>query len=81
MRYQELKNKEIIDLNKGRRLGLLGQTDLDIDQETGKIHAFKIDYNRFFNFNNDAKATKIQWDAIKKIGTDTIIIDRFVNPK
>lgn len=38
MRLSELGGKEIVDLQKAERLGILGQTDLEINRETGEIH-------------------------------------------
>ncbi len=42
MRLSELSGKEIVDLKKAERLGVLGQTDLEIDETTGHIKAFII---------------------------------------
>jgi sporulation protein YlmC with PRC-barrel domain len=34
MRYKDISSKEIVDVNQGARLGVLGQTDLEIDEKT-----------------------------------------------
>lgn len=40
MRLSELNNKEIIDVDHGERIGLVGQTELLICEDTGAIEAF-----------------------------------------
>ncbi|WP_100404439.1 YlmC/YmxH family sporulation protein [Bacillus solitudinis] len=75
MRLSEISNKEIIDFQKGERLGILGQTDLLINEETGEIEAFMIPTMKWFGFGKKEKEVTVYWDQIKKIGQDMIIID------
>ncbi|OZM58622.1 YlmC/YmxH family sporulation protein [Lottiidibacillus patelloidae] len=75
MRLSQLGGKEIIDLKNGERLGVLGETDLEIDDRTGHIKALLIPVPRVFGFKKDKEEVKIYWKHIKKIGTDMIIID------
>ncbi|WP_062050820.1 YlmC/YmxH family sporulation protein [Bacillus sp. JCM 19034] len=75
MRLSEISNKEIIDFQKGERLGILGQTDLLIDEETGEILAFVIPTMKWFGFGKKDKEYTVYWQQIKKIGEDMIIID------
>lgn len=75
MRLSEISRKEIVDYVKGERLGVLGHTDLVIDEETGKIEAFIIPTSRWFGFGKKDKEVTVYWHQIKKIGTDMIIID------
>ena len=37
MRLSELSGKEIVDVKKAERLGVLGHTDLEINEQTGQI--------------------------------------------
>ena len=37
MRLSQLSGKELIDIEKGRKLGVLGQTDLLFDEKTGLL--------------------------------------------
>ncbi|WP_067838463.1 YlmC/YmxH family sporulation protein [Amphibacillus sediminis] len=76
MRYRDLSSKEIVNLQDGSRLGLLGQTDIELDPKTGQINAFIIPSYRMFGMKRDQGATKINWQQIKKIGQDTIIVNR-----
>ena len=39
MRMYELAGKEIININDGARLGVVGETDLAIDVESGEIQS------------------------------------------
>lgn len=75
MRLSEISGKEIVDFVKGERLGILGQTDLLIDEDTGQIEAFIIPTGKWFGFGKKDKEIKVYWNQIKKIGTDMIIID------
>ncbi|GAE29299.1 YlmC/YmxH family sporulation protein [Halalkalibacter hemicellulosilyticus] len=75
MRLSEISNKEIIDFQKGERLGILGQTDLQIDEETGEIQAFIIPTMKWFGFGKKDKEYTVYWNQIKKIGEDMIIIE------
>lgn len=42
MRLSELSGKEIVDLKKAERLGVLGQTDLEFNEKTGQIYELVI---------------------------------------
>ncbi len=74
MRYSSLSQKEIVDVNKGLRMGLLGQTDLEIDEKTGKIHAFVIPSYKWFGMKKEGNHVRIGWDDIQTIGEDMIIL-------
>ena len=75
MRLSEMSNKEIIDYDKGERLGVLGQTDLLIDEKTGQIEAFVIPTLKWFGLSRRDKEVTVYWKQIKKIGQDMIIIE------
>ena len=75
MRFHDLSNKELIDLSTGTRLGMLGQTDLEIDEKTGQIIAFTIPPIGMFGFRKGENSARIDWNDIKKIGEDMIIVE------
>ncbi|UOE92793.1 YlmC/YmxH family sporulation protein [Alkalihalobacillus sp. LMS39] len=75
MRLSEISGKEIIDYQKGQRLGILGQTDLVIDEATGQIEAFVIPTMKWFGLGKKEKEVTVYWNQIIKIGSDMIIID------
>lgn len=74
MRLSELSGKEIVDMKRAERLGVLGQTDLEIS-ETGQITALIIPSVKWFGFKRNGSEIRVPWKHIKKIGTDMIIID------
>ncbi len=74
VKISELKQKEVINLNDGRRLGIV--YDVEIDMEKGCIDAIVIPGSGkllgFFSKENDMV---ISWSSIKKIGIDVILVD------
>lgn len=75
MRYHDISGKEIVNVYHGSRLGVLGQTDLEIDENTGQIKAFIIPNYKWFGLKKEGEELKIKWEAIKKIGEDMIMIE------
>lgn len=75
MRYKDISGKEIVNISQGSRLGILGQTDLEIDIHSGQIISFIISNYKWFGIKKENDETKIPWDAIKKIGEDMIMIE------
>lgn len=75
MRLSELSGKEIVDVKKAERLGILGQTDLEINEQTGQIQALLIPSLKWFGFKRQGGEVRVPWRHIKKIGQDMIIID------
>lgn len=64
-----------MDVKKAERLGVLGQTDLEIDENTGQIRALLIPSLKWFGFKRHGGEVRVPWHHIKKIGNDMIIID------
>ncbi|MFE8699128.1 YlmC/YmxH family sporulation protein [Cytobacillus sp. FJAT-54145] len=75
MRLSELSGKEIVDVKKAERLGVLGQTDLEINESTGQIQALLIPSLKWFGFKRQGGEVRVPWKHIKKIGADMVIID------
>ncbi|HLO12374.1 MAG TPA: YlmC/YmxH family sporulation protein [Pseudoneobacillus sp.] len=75
MRLSELSGKEIVDAKKAERLGVLGQTDLEINEKSGQIQALLIPSLKWFGFKRQGGEVRVPWKHIKKIGSDMIIID------
>ncbi|MDF0725135.1 YlmC/YmxH family sporulation protein [Cytobacillus sp. S13-E01] len=75
MRLSELGGKEIVDVKRAERLGVLGQTDLEINEQTGQINALIIPSLKWFGLRKQGSEVRVPWQHIKKIGTDMIIID------
>jgi len=75
-----MSGKEIIDMSTGSKLGVLGQTDLEIDPHTGKIKSFIIPNYKWFGFKKEDPRTEITWDMIEKIGSDIVLINMGNHP-
>lgn len=72
-RFQELKNKEVINVKDGKRLGFV--CDIEFSPHNGKILSLILppQKSRLF-FGGDDDIT-VEWDKIKKIGDDIILVD------
>lgn len=76
MKLSDLGGKEIVNLNDGQRLGIIANSDLVIDEKTGKILALLVpDTKVQFKLFGDKNEIEIPWEAIRKIGNDMIIIE------
>ena len=75
MRMYELAGKEIININDGARLGVVGETDLAVDVESGEIQSIILPRKgNILNFWTDKQELVIPWAAVKKIGLEAIIV-------
>ncbi|MBS4207573.1 YlmC/YmxH family sporulation protein [Bacillus sp. FJAT-50079] len=75
MRLSELGGKEIVDYRKAERLGILGQTDLEINSSTGEINHLIIPRGKWMGMRKGADEIKVPWHFIRTIGTDMIILE------
>ncbi len=74
MRASELQAKDVINIVDGRKLGSIG--DLDIDLETGLIRSMIIPQSgRFFGLMGGGDEVVIPWTQIVKIGSDVVLVD------
>ncbi|OEG00453.1 hypothetical protein BHF71_00665 [Vulcanibacillus modesticaldus] len=76
MRFSDFNGKEVIDINSGEKIGIIGHTDLVIDPKSGEIEALILPRNSIFGFKNKKEEIYISWNAIRKIGSDMIIIEK-----
>jgi YlmC/YmxH family sporulation protein len=73
-RTGDLKQKEVINVADGRRLGFV--YDVEIDLENGRIDAIVIPGGgRLFGIIGKDSEVIIPWDRIRKIGEDIILVD------
>ncbi len=75
VRFCELKQKEVINVCDGCRLGYV--TDLELDVCTGKIIALMIpaENGKMFQLFSGRQEYYILWKCVKKIGDDIILIE------
>ncbi|RBW69893.1 YlmC/YmxH family sporulation protein [Bacillus taeanensis] len=74
MRISELSGKEIIHLETGKRLGVVGHTDLLFNEETGEVESLIIPHGSIVSWGKGKKETIIDWKDIETIGQDMILI-------
>lgn len=77
MRLSDLGGKELVNLNTGARLGLLSDSDMIFEEETGKIISLLVPDRRMSLrlFGIESAGIEIPWSAIRKIGYDMIIVE------
>lgn len=74
IKISDLRNKEVINLYNGERVGYIYDFDMDIEKGiiTGIVIPAEGKVLSFFSKNHD---TYVSWDKIIKIGTDTILVN------
>lgn len=75
MRYSELGGKEIIDLDNGERMGVVGQSDMVIDPISGKIESIILPTGSLLGLGRKKEEVMIPWKAIRKVGSEMIIVE------
>lgn len=74
MRINELRDRDVVNVNDGKRLGVIH--DLDIDIENGNIKALIIPgAGGFMGVLGRKQDLIIPWKKIVKVGVDTILVD------
>ena len=70
----ELREKEIVNIRDGCRLGCV--CDVELDSVSGRIISIIV-YGKckFMGVFGRSEDIKIYWDSIKVIGDDTILVD------
>ena len=70
----DFKHKEVININNGKRLGLVQDVCADLD--TGKItHIIVPGSNKLLNIFSQGNDIVIPWQNIKCIGDDLILVE------
>lgn len=70
----ELRQMEVIDINKGKRLGFI--SDLIFDDNLERIEYIVIPpENAFLSLFKKRDEILISWNKVKTIGVDVILID------
>lgn len=76
MKLSDLKDRIIVNINNGEKMGVLGNCDLKIDEKEGKIEAVLIPQGKVRAFfSGEMEYTTVAWENIVKIGMDTIMVD------
>jgi YlmC/YmxH family sporulation protein len=76
VRLSELAGKEIVNIFNGARLGIIGESDLTIDADSGHVHAIILPRrNNIVNMWLERQELTIPWEAIRKIGSEVVIVE------
>jgi len=76
LRMAELAGKEVINLTNGARLGVVGESDLAIDVQSGQVQALILPRRvGLTGWWSRAGALVIPWEAVRKIGNQVIIVE------
>ncbi len=74
--FNTLKDKEVISVTDGRRLGYI--CDLEIDTCGGRINSILLPPpGKYFTIFSGKDMCRIPWDCIERIGSDIILVKNF----
>ena len=74
VKTSELRMKDVINVVDGRRLGLIGDLELDLAQ--GRVKSVVVPgASRFLGLFGRDRDTVIDWRQIQKIGQDVILVE------
>ncbi|MCF8012020.1 MAG: YlmC/YmxH family sporulation protein [Clostridiales bacterium] len=76
MRMAEFAGKEIVNIFDGARLGVVGESDIAVDINTGYVESIILPRKPgLVNFWVDRQSLIIPWQSVKKIGAEVIIVE------
>lgn len=76
MRMCELVGKEIVNICNGSRLGVVGDSDIAINIDSGEIQSIILPRkSNFINLWVDKQHLVIPWEAVRKVGSEVIIVE------
>ncbi|AGB40691.1 sporulation protein, YlmC/YmxH family [Halobacteroides halobius DSM 5150] len=76
MRLSELEGKEIVNLHNGGRLGLIDETEMVFNPNTGSLESILIPNQQgMFGFGGRNEELIIPWESVVKIGDEIVIVN------
>ena len=76
MKLSELIGKKIVNVFDGNILGTVGDSDLVIDPFSGNIESIILpNKSSVFNLWFQKQQLVIPWEAVKKVGSEVIVVD------
>lgn len=81
VRASELRLRDVVNVRDGRRLGLI--KDIELDVENGRVKAIILPgATRLLGLLGHGEDIVIPWEQIKKLGVDVILVEleTFVEP-
>ncbi|HHY60186.1 MAG TPA: YlmC/YmxH family sporulation protein [Clostridia bacterium] len=82
LRVSDLRMRDVVNIVDGRRLGMI--KDIDLDLEEGRIKAIILPgTGRFMGFLSKNDDIIIPWEKIRKLGVDVILVEipNYTDPK
>ncbi len=73
MRISDMRQKEVINIEDGKRLGFV--CDIGFDLEEGQIQSLIVPGTGKAGLFGKTQDIIIPWDSIKKIGNDIVLVD------
>jgi YlmC/YmxH family sporulation protein len=74
IKISDLRMREIVNVQDGRRLGLI--KDIDLDLENGRIGAIILaGSSRMMGFFGRDEEIVVPWEKIVKVGVDVILVE------
>ena len=81
IRLSDLTGKNIVNIYDGDILGLVGDSDLVVDPENGRIEQLYLGgRNGFTGMWSEKNSLQIPWQAVHKIGQEVVIVDLGQSP-
>ena len=81
VRVSELRLRDVVNIRDGRRLGLI--KDVEIDVENGRIKAIILPgAARLMGLLGRGEDVIVPWEQIRKLGVDVILVEleSFIEP-
>ncbi|MDO4732017.1 MAG: YlmC/YmxH family sporulation protein [Bacillota bacterium] len=72
MRLSEFAEKRIINVFDGELMGAIGDSDLLLDEESGRIQEILVPPSRR---GLNRHPCSIPWPAVKKVGAEIVVVD------
>ena len=73
-RIAELRYKEVISVEDGRRFGFVG--DMEVDLDSGQVRALVVPgRRRLFGLLGREEDRYIPWNAVRRFGEDIILVE------
>ncbi|MGB9813145.1 MAG: YlmC/YmxH family sporulation protein [Thermovenabulum sp.] len=74
LKATDLRQKEVINVCDGKKMGFI--VDIDIDTDVGKIKSLILPaISKGFNIFLRSDDIEIPWEKVKKIGQDVILVE------